>query len=77
MLTDMEKKKVKAAVDKLRTDTDPKFRKELSAVADSFDALIDAATVMGRKGGTARAKKLSKKRRSEIARAAAKARWSK
>ena len=31
----------------------------------------------GKKGGVARAKKLSKKRRSEIARKAAKARWKK
>ncbi len=30
----------------------------------------------GKKGGAARAKKLSKKRRSEIARLAARARWS-
>lgn len=34
-----------------------------------------AAVELGRKGGQARAKKLSKKRRSEIAKKAAKARW--
>lgn len=34
-----------------------------------------AGRVGGQKGGTARAKKLSAGRRSEIARAAAKARW--
>lgn len=36
-----------------------------------------AAAELGRKGGAARAKKLSKKRRQEIAKAAAKARWRK
>ena len=35
-----------------------------------------AAVELGRKGGRARAKKLSKKRRAEIARKAAHARWS-
>ena len=34
-----------------------------------------AAAELGRKGGAARAKKLSKKRRQEIAKAAAKVRW--
>lgn len=37
----------------------------------------EAAQELGRKGGAARAKKLSKKRRREIAEAAAKARWEK
>ena len=36
-----------------------------------------AAVELGRKGGQARAKKLTKKQRAEIARDAAKARWSK
>ncbi len=35
-----------------------------------------AAVELGRKGGAARAKKLSKKRRGEIAKAAAQKRWS-
>ena len=35
----------------------------------------EAAVDLGRRGGKARAGKLSKKRRSEIARKAAKARW--
>ncbi len=34
-----------------------------------------AAVELGRKGGQARAKKLSKKRRAEIAKKAAQARW--
>jgi hypothetical protein len=36
-----------------------------------------AAVALGRKGGAARATSLSKKRRAEIARAAAKKRWGK
>jgi hypothetical protein len=35
-----------------------------------------AAAALGRKGGAARARRLSKERRSEIARKAAKKRWS-
>lgn len=39
------------------------------------DGKNKAAVELGRKGGAARAKKLSKKRRQEIAKKAAKARW--
>ncbi len=39
------------------------------------DGKNKAAVELGRKGGAARAKKLSKKRRAEIARAAAAKRW--
>ena len=39
--------------------------------------LKSAAAELGRRGGKARAEKLSKKRRSEIAREAAEARWKK
>lgn len=39
------------------------------------DGKDKAAVALGRKGGAARAANLSKKRRSEIARRAAKARW--
>ena len=39
------------------------------------DGKNKAAVELGRKGGQARAKKLSKKRRSEIARKAAAKRW--
>ena len=67
----------RAAVKKLRTKTDPKFSKEMDDIADSLDGLINAASLMGQRGGEARAKKLSKKRRSEIARKAANARWGK
>ena len=38
---------------------------------------LSAAAELGRKGGKARAKKLSKQERSEIAQAAAAARWKK
>ena len=40
------------------------------------DGKNKAAQALGRLGGRARAKKLSKKKRSEIAKKAAKARWS-
>ncbi len=40
------------------------------------DGKDKAAVELGRKGGKARAEKLSKKRRSEIAKAAAARRWS-
>ena len=39
------------------------------------DGKDKAAQALGRKGGAARAKSLTKERRAEIARAAAKARW--
>ena len=39
------------------------------------DGKDKAAVELGRKGGAARAAKLSKKRRAEIAKKAAKARW--
>lgn len=39
------------------------------------DGKDKAAVALGRKGGTARAAKLTKKRREEIARKAAKKRW--
>ena len=39
------------------------------------DGKNKAAVELGRKGGKARAEKLSKKRRSEIAKTAAKSRW--
>lgn len=39
------------------------------------DGKDKAAVELGRKGGQARAKKLSKKRRAEIARRAAESRW--
>ncbi len=52
------------------------------ATGEIEDELTDdgknkAAQALGRMGGQARAKRLSKKRRAEIAAMAAKARWSK
>jgi hypothetical protein len=44
---------------------------------DAKDTITEAAAVMGRKGGQARAASLTAARRSEIASLAAKARWKK
>ena len=44
-------------------------------MGETEDGKDKAAVALGRKGGAARAAKLSKKRRAEIARRAAKARW--
>lgn len=44
---------------------------------DTKDELSSAAAEMGRKGGKARAKKLTKEQRSEIAKKAAAKRWEK
>lgn len=57
--------KARANVRKLRTVAG------MEDVANSFEALLDGAS----KGGRVRAKKLTKKRRIEIARAAANKRW--
>ena len=46
-------------------------------VEDEREELTSAAAQLGRKGGQARASKLSKEQRSEIARKAAAKRWSK
>jgi hypothetical protein len=46
-------------------------------LGETEDGKDKAAAALGRKGGTARAAKLSKKRRAEIARAAARKRWEK
>jgi len=69
------KREAKQAIARLRKGVAPEFQEDITAIADSLDALVeDAAAELGRMGGTMRAKKLSKKRRSEIARMAAKAR---
>jgi hypothetical protein len=44
---------------------------------DDTDPVKSAAAELGSRGGRARAKKLSEEQRSEIARAAASARWKK
>ena len=44
-------------------------------VEDERDELKSAAAQLGRKGGKARAEKMSPERRKEVARAAAKKRW--
>jgi hypothetical protein len=49
-----------------------KIEEDLGTTDDGKDK---AAVALGRKGGAARAAKLSKKRLAEIAREAAKARW--
>ena len=48
---------------------------EATGDSDKNPAAVALGRLGGLKGGTARAKKLSKKRRSEIARKAAEARW--
>ncbi len=48
---------------------------EVEESTETDDGKNKAAVELGRKGGQARAKKLSKKRRAEIARAAAAKRW--
>jgi hypothetical protein len=69
------KREAKQAIARLRKGVAPEFQEDINAIADSLDALVEnAAAELGRMGGTVRAKKLSKKRRSEIARAAVKAR---
>jgi len=53
---------------------------ELTAMQDDFgadDGKNKAAQWLGRRGGQARAKKLSSQRKSEIAKKAATARWKK
>jgi hypothetical protein len=49
----------------------------LIAIGEKADTPVNPAQVLGRAGGLARAKKLSPKRRREIARLAAEARWAK
>lgn len=72
------KREAKQAITRLRKGVAPEFQEDVNLIADSLDALVEnAAAEMGRMGGTARARKLSKKRRSEIARAAVKAREAK
>lgn len=72
-LLSMERKEIIKQLRELRTKSDPRFREALTTVADGLEKLLTDTA----KGGAARAKKLSKKRRSEIARKAAKARWAK
>jgi hypothetical protein len=50
--------------------------RELSVTEAAHMAAVALGRLGGRKGGPARAKSLSKKRRAEIASKAAKARWS-
>ncbi len=50
---------------------------EVEDSTETDDGKNKAAVELGRKGGQARAMKLSKKRRTEIASGAAKKRWSK
>lgn len=48
---------------------------EITEPTEPDDGKDPAAKALGRKGGAARAASLSKKKRSEIAKKAAKARW--
>jgi hypothetical protein len=57
-----------------KESTMPRPKDERRASSEEKDP---AAVALGRKGGHARAQELSKKRRKEIAKKAAQARWSK
>lgn len=67
----MKREEIIKQLRELRTESDPKYREALTEVANSLEDLLVGAA----KGGRTRASKLSKKRRSEIARKAANARW--
>lgn len=69
----MKRTEILEQLNELRTKSHPKYRAALTEVADGLQKLMSGTV----KGGKARAKKLSKKRRSQIARNAAKARWAK
>jgi hypothetical protein len=75
MLGGMESKtqQLKRQINRLRTEVDPALQEDMIAVADSLEAMLDGAS----KGGQVRTKRLSKKRRQEIAKKAAQARWGK
>lgn len=73
MLGRMKRDEIKKSLNRLRTEVDPKFQPEIGNIADSLESLLDGAS----RGGTARAKKLTKKRRKEIATNAARTRWAK
>ncbi len=64
----------KPLVDQVADDVEPK--KE-PAEPEKNPAAVALGRLGGKKGGPARAKKLSKKKRSEIAKKAAEARWQK
>lgn len=73
MLGGMKLADIKKSLNRLRTEADPKFQPEIGKIADGLESLLGGAA----KGGTSRAKKLTKKRRREIATKAAQARWAK
>ena len=64
----------KSIVDQVADDVAPV---EEPAKPEKNPAAVALGRLGGKKGGPARAKKLSKKKRSEIARKAAEARWQK
>lgn len=75
MTTRQEAQKSIARLRKGIKNAAPELQEDLNKVAASLESLVkSAAAGLGRMGGTARAKKLSKKRKSEIARTAVKAR---
>lgn len=66
----------KAIVDESTSEDQPEAPAEEAPPAEGKNpAAVALGRLGGKKGGPARAKKLSKKRRSEIARKAARARW--
>ena len=58
-------------------EAEPQAIEPEPTLEERHTAAVTLGRLGGKKGGAARAKKLSKKRRSEIAKDAAQARWSK
>ena len=63
----------KSIVEKATSEDQPE--EEAEDIGDKNPAAVALGRLGGKKGGPARAKRLSKKRRSEIAKRAAQARW--
>lgn len=67
----------KSIVDQVTSKSEDESPPEPDKLNDKNPAAVALGKLGGKKGGPARAKKLSKKRRSEIAKKAARARWTK
>lgn len=63
--------RARAGIRRLRSEIDLEKYPEIEGVADSLERLVNGAA----RGGNSRAKKLTKKRKKEIATTAAAARW--
>ena len=67
----------KAIVDETTSEDQPRAPDDDTSDSGKNPAAVALGRLGGRKGGPARARKLSKEQRSEIAKKAAKARWGK